>query len=383
MIIDTVVAQKCCGCSACSHICPVRAIAVKENENGFFQAYLDESKCIQCGLCDRVCPSKKEICHTDVMECCAVKLCDDQKLMASQSGGAFFCVAEYIIQNDGVVYGVANEDIANVRTVRVDTLENLPKLQKSKYVQSDCRDSFSEVEKDLLTGRTVFYSGTACVIQGLKNYLEQKMIPQERLLTCDLICHGVPSRLVDRDYIAYMEKRNGKVESMIYCDKRMGWGSHKETFLFENKCEKSSNEKVIVFSKGYSLLPACFQCRQTTPYRAADITIGDFWSLYRVGMSQSQFPKGLSVCIVRNGNIAQMLHELTAKKAIEYTEIQLEDAMQWNLEKPSVRPAHYEKFWKMYRKNRFKTLKPVYFVLNPKEKAARMCRGIMNTLAKR
>ncbi len=74
------------------------------------------------------------------------------------------------------------------------------------------------------------------------------------------------------------------------------------------------------------------------------------------------------------------MHELTAKKAIEYTEIQLEDAMQWNLEKPSVRPEHYEKFWKMYRKNRFKTLKPVYFALNPKEKAARMCRRIMNTL---
>lgn len=382
MIIDTVAAQKCYGCGACSHICPVGAIEVKENKNGFFQAYLNEDKCVQCSLCDQVCPAKKDILHRDVVECCAVKLCDEQKLMASQSGGAFFCIAEYMLQNGGIVYGVANEDKNNVCTVRVDNLDSLRKLQKSKYVQSDCRASFSDVEKDLFFGRTVFYSGTACIIQGLINYLEQKRISYERLLTCDLICHGVPSRLIDRDYIAYMERKGERVESLIYRDKRFGWGSHKETYVFENNRKQQSTEKVIIFSKGYSLSPACFQCRQTTPYRAADFTIGDFWSLQRVGMTKDQFSKGVSVCIVRNKKIAEILHELTARKVIEYTQIQLEDAMQWNLEKPSVKPDNYEKFWKMYHKNRFRTLKPVYFALSPKEKVARICRKILNIFYK-
>lgn len=381
MIIDVINACKCCGCGACSQICPVGAIEVRENVNGFLNAVLDESKCVQCGLCALVCPTKRRDEDTAVIQCCIMKLCDTQKLTASQSGGAFFAVAEYILGHGGIVYGVSNEDKYDVCTVRVTDVKDLPKLQKSKYVQSDSSKSFQYVATDLREGKTVFYSGTACVIQGLKNYINKNRVPQEKLLTCDLICHGVPSRLIDRDYVAYMEKKAGQtVVSQIYRDKRFGWGSHKETYIFEDCHEESTNDKVIVFSKGYALSPACFQCGFTTPYRTADLTIGDFWTLENLGMSQTQFELGLSVCIVRNKKIAEILSELTARKVIEYSDIKLEDAMQWNLERPSVRPANYDEFWKMYQRNRFKNLKPVYFALTPKERAARIYRTIFHKL---
>ncbi len=48
--------EKCCGCFACYEICPVKAIAMLEDTEGFLYPYIDEAKCIHCYLCRKVCP---------------------------------------------------------------------------------------------------------------------------------------------------------------------------------------------------------------------------------------------------------------------------------------------------------------------------------------
>lgn len=48
--------KNCCGCSACYSICPVHAISMKEDEEGFLYPIIDEGKCINCKNCKRVCP---------------------------------------------------------------------------------------------------------------------------------------------------------------------------------------------------------------------------------------------------------------------------------------------------------------------------------------
>lgn len=379
MIEKIVLNNECCGCGACNASCPVNAISIGENDRGFLAATVDKNICINCGICDRVCPALNQ--NVDKMEVhtCAIKLVDSKKLMESQSGGAFYAIAEYVLENDGIVYGVSSDNLKNVCTIRVGTLDELIKLQKSKYVQSESASSFSKVKQDLLDGYKVFYSGTACVIQGLKNYLRYAKVCTDNLLTCDLICHGVPSRKVNRDYINYIEKKNKtRVTDLLYRNKKFGWGSHIGTYILENNNLVSNNDEVIIFSKGYTLSPTCFDCKFTTPYRIADITIGDFWSLERVGLSRKQFQQGLSVCLVRNNEIMKILNCLTEKKMIEYTDIQLEDAMQWNLERASIKPEKYEEFWKMYQKNKFKNIRPVYFALTKKEKLARVIRKLIN-----
>ena len=52
---------ECCGCAACSAICPKRAISMVEDEEGFLYPHVDESKCVECSLCLTVCPFRAKV----------------------------------------------------------------------------------------------------------------------------------------------------------------------------------------------------------------------------------------------------------------------------------------------------------------------------------
>ncbi len=45
----------CCGCGACYLVCPVKAISMKVDEEGFLYPQIDEGKCLKCGKCVRTC----------------------------------------------------------------------------------------------------------------------------------------------------------------------------------------------------------------------------------------------------------------------------------------------------------------------------------------
>ena len=380
MINNIVKENRCYGCSACFNICPKNAIKMVENSNGFLSPEINNALCVDCGLCDKTCPCNTKTAKS-LVKCYALKLSSNDELSKVQSGGAFYAVAQYIIENGGVVYGASNAEIKNVKTVRVDNLQDLPQLLKSKYVQCDFSDSFKLVEKDLKSGLKVFYSGTACAIQGLINYLDTKKVATENLLTCDLICHGVPSRLIVKDYINRIEKKNNsKVISHLYRDKSFGWGSHIEKYELENNRNITNNDMPILLSKGYSVSPTCFKCEFTTPTRITDMSIGDFWTLDKVGMSRVQFNNGISVVLVRNAILENVVTDLANEGVIEVSEITLQDAMQWNLQRPTVAPNNYDNFWRFYKKNRFKNIYPVYYALTPKEKICRIVKKIMRAL---
>ena len=47
--------EKCCACGACLNICPKQAIAMVEDECGYYYPSIDETKCIKCGMCQSMC----------------------------------------------------------------------------------------------------------------------------------------------------------------------------------------------------------------------------------------------------------------------------------------------------------------------------------------
>ena len=52
--------ENCCGCSACYAICPVNAITMKADEEGFIYPSIDAGKCISCYKCIPVCMFKTD-----------------------------------------------------------------------------------------------------------------------------------------------------------------------------------------------------------------------------------------------------------------------------------------------------------------------------------
>ena len=49
--------SECTGCSACFNACPVSAIQMVPNSEGFLYPNIDTAKCIHCGKCSMSCPA--------------------------------------------------------------------------------------------------------------------------------------------------------------------------------------------------------------------------------------------------------------------------------------------------------------------------------------
>ena len=52
--------KECCGCTACSSICPKKCIDMKEDNEGFIYPNVNVIECIDCKLCEQVCPMTKK-----------------------------------------------------------------------------------------------------------------------------------------------------------------------------------------------------------------------------------------------------------------------------------------------------------------------------------
>lgn len=51
--------EECCGCSACYAVCPVHAISMIPDNEGFYYPQISEGKCIRCHKCMKVCAFKR------------------------------------------------------------------------------------------------------------------------------------------------------------------------------------------------------------------------------------------------------------------------------------------------------------------------------------
>ena len=229
--------SQCCGCTACASICVYDAITMQPDAMGFLYPAVDRDKCVDCGLCEKVCAFND---HYDTSlnlpqpDAYAARHKDMREVETSRSGAAFIAISDYVLENGGVVYGAGYTDHFRVVHKRATTKEERDEFKGSKYVQSDMNTVFRQVKKDLKDGLTVLFSGTPCQTAGLNSYIGRKL--RERLILVDIVCHGVPGPYLWRDYIAYLEKKQGdKICWVNFRDKqKFGWKAHRETFKFVN-----------------------------------------------------------------------------------------------------------------------------------------------------
>lgn len=183
--------RDCCGCSACVQRCPKHCITLQEDAEGFLYPYVDESSCIDCGLCEKVCPMLHSGEPRKPLVVYAARNRNEKVRLQSSSGGVFTALAETVVHEGGVVFGVCFDEKWEVVHTYADNCDELVKFRGSKYVQSKMGDCYQQVETFLKAGRKVLFSGTPCQIRGLKLFLRKEY---ENMLAVDVICHGVPDR---------------------------------------------------------------------------------------------------------------------------------------------------------------------------------------------
>lgn len=167
--------KKCCvGCGACSNICPKNAISMTLEEDGFRYPHIDKEKCVKCGLCKNVCPILNPVKEDEDLPDTYACINKNEKIrMESSSGGVFSVVSEYILNQNGVVFGAAFNNNLEVEHIKVENEKDLKFLRGSKYIQSDIKETFREAKNLLEDGKKVFFTGTPCQIEGLKCFLKK------------------------------------------------------------------------------------------------------------------------------------------------------------------------------------------------------------------
>ena len=181
----------CYGCAACANACRFEAITMERADDGFLYPTINESKCVNCNACKAVCPAlQAKFDNYENPEVYAV-MADDSIREKSASGGMFTLLAELALSRGGCVCGaVLNDDYLSTKLVMIDQAEDLDRLRRSKYIQCDCSDIYTQAKAKLDEGRFVLFTGTPCQCAALRTYLKK---PYENLLIADLICHGAPS----------------------------------------------------------------------------------------------------------------------------------------------------------------------------------------------
>ncbi|MDU6983199.1 MAG: Coenzyme F420 hydrogenase/dehydrogenase, beta subunit C-terminal domain [Terrisporobacter othiniensis] len=343
--------EKCCGCTACQSICCKMAITMQEDKEGFLYPQIDESLCNNCGLCKKVCPIYEGYtnkCGNKLPKVFAATHKNEDLRRSSQSGGLFYALAERIIEDNGTVYGCGYSNNMVVH-MKVETRDELKRLQGSKYVQSEIGDSFINVYNDLLNNKKVLFSATSCHIAGLYKYLEFKRMNIDNLYTCDLVCHGVPSPLIYKENLKYIETlHNSKIQTVNLRDKkRYGWHSSIETYKLENGKVVESRLFNELFYSNMILRPYCGVCEFSSIYKPADITMGDYWGIEKAHKDLIDDNWGISLALVNTKKGA----DLIKKCDLNLLESSVDKCIQPNLEGPSHISIQRSKFWNDYFNN--------------------------------
>lgn len=344
--------EDCCGCSACESVCPYNAISMRPDDLGFLYPRIDEAICVDCGLCEKVCAfhdnyDKSQ--NVSVPVSYAAKHKDPMEIEASQSGAAFVSFSDYILEQDGVVYGVGYTDHFRVVHKRALNKEERDEFRGSKYVQSDMNTVFRQVKEDLKNGLIVLFSGTPCQTAGLSAFVGKRL--RSNLFLLDIVCHGVPAPLVWYDYLKFLEiKERRRITAVNFRDKkRFGWRSHVESFVFDNTYTYTYN---YTFYTNIVHRRSCGECPYTNIHRPSDVTVADFWGIEKtIAAPLGADNKGCSLILVNTDKGRDWFDQI--KEKMEFMPVSLENCLQPQLRYPSILHPKRIEFERDYGKNGF------------------------------
>lgn len=272
--------------------------------------------------------------------------------LSSSSGAVFSSLAEYVLNKNGIIYGVAmSEDCYSAEFIAVTDQSELIKLRGSKYLQAKVGDTFKKVKAELQAGKTVLFTGTGCQVNGLKTFLGKDY---DNLICVDVICHGAPSPALWKKYVEYQEEKNSgkliginfrcKDASGIDCSsmkemlKDIPQGEEKRIYISKNK-----DPYMQMFLRDYCLRPSCYEC-VAKKEKKSDLTIADFWGIQDVAPEMND-GIGTSLVLIRTDKGQKIFRSISSKMKLK--EVSYEAGVKGNSAeyKSCVRPLQRNTFF--------------------------------------
>lgn len=345
--------EKCTGCKVCVISCPQQCITLRKDDLGFEYPYIEEEKCIHCNICKNKChaQSQLKLPRKGKVLVYAAFHKDSSVRLKSSSGGAFWAAVECIIENGGVVYGAVQTSLFEVTHQRSESLRECEKFRRSKYLESNLTNTYQQVREDLLKGKQVLFSGTGCQVAGLYSYLGKDY---ENLYSCDIICHGVPSKSYFERFIAELQGEIGKnILSINYRNKRRGWNRNQIELTLEDNSKLYCDSDKFLFHRGFLIglynRKSCYQCQYAKLPRRGDISLADYWK-YRGKLLAENSNTGISLCVISSEKGEKLFEKMKEKMFFEETTLRMAVESCRHLTKPPIKHVKAGKVQKNLKK---------------------------------
>lgn len=311
----------------------------------------------------------------------------------SSTGGAFTAVLEAFVNlggisedtsiNDWVCFGAAFDEHFNVVHLSANNIDECGRFRGSKYVASDITRIYSELSDALNKNRYVLFSGTPCQVNAIRKYIISKNLPSERFYAVDIICHGIPNQKMWKDYVGWLEEKNGAaLKKFSFRYKGTRWKKYPCMAEFSNGIVKKNTQDVRMFTTlfftGLAYRECCYRCKFANMNRTGDITIGDFWGFEDV-MPQTAAEwgvtanDGINLVLVnteKGKNLMDAVAEAASNKGYHIAECESDGYLKYqtNLRHPVSREPKVDEFREDYKNCRFEYIIKKYGGYNTKGK---------------
>ena len=336
----------CSGCGACVQICPQSCLALRPDKEGFLHPIMDSQNCVNCGKCIKVCPVENPKKYVPLASYAAISK-DNTMLKKSSSGAIFPLLAQAWIQEEGYVCAAEMTKDLSVKHVVTNKINELRKMQGSKYVQSYAFDTYEEMPRLLEKVKKVLFIGTPCQVSAVRNMFKKNL---DQLLLVDLICHGVPSQLFFQQHLSRTYNQSNRLQKVLFRDKPFyEASSFRFTMKYGNHVrhiQPNRDAYYNLFLKGASYRESCYTCRYACAERVGDITLGDC----STGSTYPCFPYSSTVStVILSTKKGQLFWDKVKSDAV-YCKLNFEEEIKRNHQlcepskRPKIRDAVYQDF---------------------------------------